>query len=190
MNEARAPAPGELAPVPTLVITGPVGVGKSSVAVAVGEILDEAGLSHALVDLDWLRWCTPRPPDDPFHIALGLRNLAAVWANYRAAGAARLILVDVVEARADLEGYRTAVPGAAILVVRLRATLPTILRRLEGRETGAALEWHRRRAAVLVPQMDRDRVEDLLVDAEGRTPAEIAREIVDRTGFTGRRAAP
>jgi chloramphenicol 3-O-phosphotransferase len=190
MNERYATAPGEPAPVPVLVITGPVGVGKTTVAAAVDELLGAAGVAHALVDLDWLRWCSPSPADDPFHIALGLRNLAAVWAGYRAAGAGRLILVDVVEARADLDGYRAAVPGAGILVVRLRAALPTIQQRLQGRETGASLEWYHSRAAVLASQMDRDQVEDLLVDTEGRTPQEIAAEIVARTGFIEHPAAP
>ena len=166
--------------VPLMVITGPVGVGKTSVAAAVSDLLDRVGVAHAMIDLDHLRWCSPSPTDDPFRLALGLRNLAAVWANYRAAGAARLILADVVESRAELAGYRTAVPGAAIVVVRLRASLPTIGRRLAGRDVGASLESHRQRAAELARQMERDRVEDLLVDTEGKSAEEVAREVVTR----------
>jgi energy-coupling factor transporter ATP-binding protein EcfA2 len=170
--------------VPVLVITGPVGVGKTTVAGAMSELLDQAGVAHALVDVDYLRWCHPSPPDDPFHIALGLRNLRAVWANYREAGAERLIVVDIVESRADVAGYQAAVPGAEIRVVRLQAALPTILRRLEGRETGASLLWHQQRAAELVAQMTRDRVEDLLVDTEGKRVPEIAQEVLARARWT------
>ena len=169
--------------IPVLAITGPVGVGKTTVAGAISELLGNAGLAHALVDLDWLRWCYPNPADDPFHMALGRRNLAAVWANYRAAGAERLILVDIVESRAEVVRYEAAVPGAAIVVVRLQAALPTILRRLEGREAGASLAWHQQRAAELATQMERDQVEDLLVDTEGKVAADIAREIVVRSGW-------
>jgi cytidylate kinase len=176
--------------VPVLVITGPVGVGKTTVAVAMSELLDRAGMPHALADVDYLRWSHPSPPHDPFNMALGLRNLEAVWANYRAAGAERLIVVDIVESRADVAGYRAAIPGAAVLVVRLQAALPAILRRLQERETGASLEWHQRRAAELVTQMERDRVEDLVVDTEGKAVAEIARDVLARTGWMGGPSSP
>jgi DNA polymerase III delta prime subunit len=167
--------------IPTLVITGPPGVGKTTVGGAIGELLEERGEPHALIDLDWMRWCWPRPADDPFHTALGVRNLAAVWANYRAAGARRLILVDVVENRATLDDYRAAVPGAAIILVRLHADLSTIYTRLAGREAGESLAWHQSRAAVLNTQMERDALEDLRIDTAGRDPAAIAREILEQT---------
>lgn len=107
--------------VPVLVVTGPVGVGKTTVALAASELLDQRGISHALVDADWLRWRYPRSSHDPFETALGLRNLAAVWANYRAAGAGRLILADVMESREAVTAYLSAVPGAEVVVVRLCA---------------------------------------------------------------------
>ena len=179
---------GVTASVPVLVITGPVGVGKTTLAAAVSHLLGEAATPHAMVDMDSLRWCYPSPAHDPFHTALGLQNLAAVWASFQAAGAERLILADVVESREELAGYRIAMPGAAILVVRLRAALPAILRRLEGRDSGASLAWHRERAAVLVAQMERDRVEDLLVETEGKTVADLAREIL--TAWRGRVVSP
>lgn len=164
--------------VPVMVLTGPVGVGKTTVAVAISELLDGVGMAHAMVDADQLRWCYPAPAHDPFRTALGLRNLAAVWANYWAEGAERLILADVVEHRADVAGYREAIPGAVILVVRLRASLPTIERRLAGRETGAGLEWHVQRAAELATLMEHNRVGDVLIDTEEKSAAVIAREAV------------
>src|SRR3954447_3830871 len=172
-------------PIPLLIITGPVGVGKTSVASAIAELLDQTGVPHALVDMDMLRWCHPSPSEDPFHMALGLRNLAVVWENYQAVGAQRLILVDVVEAREDLAGYAAAVPGAAIVVVRLHAEVATIWRRLEGREAGESLAWHQQRAVELVAQMGETQVEDLLVDTEGKTITDIAREVLQRRGWVG-----
>ncbi len=166
--------------IPALVVTGPVGAGKTSVATAISGLLDEAGIAHALVDMDALRGCSPAPVDDPFHIQLGLRNLAAVWTNYRDAGARRLILADVVESRAEVAGYRAAVPGARVVVVRLRAPVPVLVRRLEGRETGASLDWHCRRAAELAEQMEASAVEDILVDTEGVSIGAIAAEILSR----------
>ena len=108
-----------------LVVTGPVGVGKSVVAGELARLLEEMRLPYAEIDMDWLRYCYPRPEHDRFHMALGLQNLAAISANYRAAGAKRLIVVDIVETRSSIGAYREAIPDADILVVRLNATLPT-----------------------------------------------------------------
>ncbi|MET8756910.1 hypothetical protein [Lentzea sp. NPDC004782] len=44
-----------------LLITGPVGIGKTTVAEAVGDVLAAASVPHAVIDLDWLRHCTPKP---------------------------------------------------------------------------------------------------------------------------------
>lgn len=168
--------------VPVLVITGTVGVGKTTTGVAISEILDQQGIAHALIDQDMLRWSSPRPVDDPFNIAVGLRNLAAVWANYRAAGTERLILVDVVETGDELDGYHAAIPDATIQVVRLTASLPAILRRLEGRESEASLAWHQRRAPELIAIMDRNQV-GVKVDTEDRTSSDVANEILRRAGW-------
>lgn len=172
------------ATIPVLILTGPVGVGKTTVAGEISNLLDDLEISHAVIDMDWLRWCYPSPERDPFHTALGLQNLAAVWANYRAAGAGRLILVDIVEARSEIASYYEAIPGAKILVVRLHALIPTILQRLEGRESGASLAWHQRRAVELVEQWEKQPVEDLLVDTDGKTPIEVARDVRAKAGWT------
>ncbi|HEX9988392.1 MAG TPA: hypothetical protein VGE45_07940 [Chloroflexia bacterium] len=175
----------EAATIHVLVLTGPVGVGKTAVAGALSILLEGKGIAHTLIDMDWLRWCYPTPTDDPFHMALGLRNLTAVWSNYRAAGAMRLILVDIVETRAALAEYQTAIPGASILVVRLQAPLPAILHRLRGRESGASLAWHEQRAGELARLMEEQAVEDLLIQTEGKTVEEIAGEVLTQTGWAG-----
>lgn len=169
--------------IPVLVVTGPVGVGKTAVAAAISELLEGAGVPHAMVDADLLRWCYPAPPDDRFRVALGLRNLAAVWANYRAEGAERLVMADVVEQRADVDSYRDAIPGSAVVVVRLRASLPTIERRLTERETGASLEWHMQRAAELTQIMERNQVGDVLIETDEKTVGAIAGEALAGAGW-------
>ena len=173
----------ENAAIPVVVLTGPVGVGKTAVARELSSLLEERGTAHAVIDMDWLRWCHPSPKRDPFHTALGLRNLAGVWANYRAAGAECLVLVDIVETRDMLAAYHAAIPSANIYVARLNATLPTILRRLEGRETGASLAWHQARAGELLGLMQERAVEDLLVETERKTAVEVAREVLHAIGW-------
>jgi predicted kinase len=109
-----------------------------------------------------------------------MRNLAAVWPNFQAAGAARLVLADVVESRDELARYRAAVPGAEILVVRLRARIETLMARLRAREPGAALDRHLQRAADLAKGMERLPFEDLRVETDGRPASAIAHEILAR----------
>lgn len=169
--------------VPALLITGPVGVGKTSVAETVAELLTEARVPHALVDIDRISLCYPTPADDRFNERLANRNLASIWPNYQAAGATCLILARVVESRDDVAAYQHAIPGARILVVRLRASLVTLAERVRQRERGSGLDWHLARAIELAPQMDRDRVEDLLIDTDGKDLIAVAREILERSGW-------
>lgn len=110
--------------VPTIVVTGPVGVGKTTVASEMRLFLRDADVPHATVDFDQLTARHPRPADDDrWGTKLGLANLAALWRNYEASGARRLLVARVIESRADLDGLRHAVPGADITVVRLRAAI-------------------------------------------------------------------
>src|SRR5207253_204816 len=89
-------------PFPVLVITVPVGSGKTSVLSELVHLLSEHGVPHAAVELDALSDYFPRPELDPYGTALGLRNLADMWRNFHAAGAERLVVGYHVESRADL----------------------------------------------------------------------------------------
>jgi hypothetical protein len=169
--------------IPVTLVTGPVGVGKTSVSAELSEFLDRAGVRHAFVDIDSLRWCYPRPVDDPFRVQLAMQNLAVVWPNFAAAGADHLVLADVIESRAELSRITAAVPGAQVWVVRLRATRDTLATRVHRRETGLGLARHVQRAAELAAWMDANPVEDALVDTDGRTIPAIANEILTRSGW-------
>lgn len=173
-----------LVSVPTILVTGPVGVGKTTVAEEMGYVLLAAKVPHATVDFDQLTACYPRRADDDrWGTKLGLMNLAALWKNYRASGACRLLIARVIESRSDLDGFRKAVPGADILVVRLRAAPTTLQERVRQRGQGVGMEWHLDRAVELAAQMDAEPVEDLLVETEGRDPTTIARDILQRAGW-------
>jgi AAA domain len=170
------------ASVPVLLITGPVGVGKSTVAAEAARLLREANVPHALVDLAWIEQCWPVPADDPWNERLTHRNLACMWANFRQAGADRLLLVRVLEARSLLRYVVEAVPGAEVTVVRLRAPLAVLRARIRSREASDP-SWFLGAATHTAEVLERAGVEDHLVDNEDRPVAAVAEEVLRRVGW-------
>lgn len=167
-----------MAPVPLLVITGPCGVGKTTAMFACSAALQAWGVAHGCIDMDAVRHCHPSPPGDAFQAKLGLRNLAAMWPNYAATGARRLVLADVVESNTQRAEYEDTIPGATITIARLSASRPTIAECLRGRESGASLEWHLHRSAELIGIMEREAIGDFLVATDGLAPQVIAEAIL------------
>lgn len=166
--------------VPVLNIIGPVGIGKSSVADAISEILEsEYMFPHAVVDLDHVRRASPTPTEDPFHMELGFKNLAALWNNYQSVGAKCLIVPSVMESTEHLDKLRLSVPGADVFVVRLVASLEVNHARIRGRETDAdSLNWHLRRSTQLARELAEKKLEDIIVDTDSKETLEIGREII------------
>ena len=163
--------------VPLLVISGSMGTGKTTVLSEASDVLSEAGIAHAAIDLDWL--AVMHPERDPYGQRLAFANLAAVWPVYAAAGAERLIVARVVEDRADLDHYRAAVPGAQPIVCRLTAPLSLMQERLRMREPGMFLDQALTRAAELADILDRAGVEDFVVDnGPGRSVGTVTREVL------------
>ena len=173
------------APVPVLVITGPVGVGKSTIANEAAWLLRQADVPHALVDLDRIEQCWPVPADDPGNERVSHRNLACMWANFRQAGADRLIFARVLETRSLLRRVTKAVPGAQITVVRLRAPLAVLHERIRSREASDP-DWFLDAATHTAEVFERAQVEDHLVDNENRPATVVAEEVLRRVGWLHR----
>ena len=164
-----------------LLVTGVVGVGKTSVTGAVGDVLRGAGVAHGVIDVDWLAFCWPAPADDPYNTRLREGNLRAVAGSFLAAGAERLVVAGVVESREERARYEEAV-GCALTVCRLRASVETVRGRLVGRfaeRDAEGLRWHVRRVGELERVFERAGVEDFVVDAEPDLDA-VAAEVVAR----------
>jgi hypothetical protein len=172
-------------PVPVLVITGPVGVGKSTVAAEAAWLLRQADVPHALIDLDRIEQCWPVPADDPWNERVSHRNLACMWANFRQAGADRLIFTRVLETRSLLRRVTQAVPGAQITVVRLRAPLAVLHERIRSREASDP-SWFLDAATHTAEVFEQARVEDHLVDNENRPATVVAEDVLHRVGWLHR----
>ena len=135
-------------PVPTLLITGTTGVGKSTVAAEINDQLAARKVPNAAVDLDALVW--QWPSTSPWNVDLMFENLEAIWPNYLAHGATHLVLARVQQDRAELDRYQSAIPGAEITVCRLVAPEVTRVKRLHGRmPPGPSLDWHLKRTLLL-----------------------------------------
>ena len=172
--------------VATILITGPVASGKTTVAIEASAQLEAAGIAHALVDTDELDRIFPAPPDDPHKTALTQRNLASVWENLRDAGAPRLILTMVATSLGhELPWIRTAVPSAQITVVRLRASESTLLERVSRREVGSGEAYHARRSVEQARAMacKAEGEGTIVVETTGRQVADIAGEVLARSGW-------
>lgn len=170
-------------PIPVVVVTGPVGAGKSATLDAISTLLARDAVRHAAIDMDYLRWVAPHPEGDRFGMQLGFRNLGAIWPNLLDAGVRCAILADVVESREQVAAYRAAMPGAGVTVVRLEVAPAEIERRLHGRETPETLAWYLHRAPELQGIMERAGVGDIVVDVGIRDPLAIAREIIGKAGL-------
>lgn len=168
-----------------LLITGTVGVGKTSVADAVGDRLTAADVPHAVIDLDRLSHSWPRPRDDPFNFGMLLRNLRSVAGNYLEAGATHLVLAGVAESHADREHFQHAL-GVELTVCRLRVALPTVRHRLARRhgEDAEGLRWHLGRSGELDRILDDARVEDHVVDATHASIATTAESVLRAVGWS------
>jgi chloramphenicol 3-O-phosphotransferase len=163
-------------------LNGTVGVGKSTVADAISAI--EPG-PHAVVDLDQLRRLHPAPRADVFNHELELRNLLALAANYREAGARRFILAGVIEEPAEVPRYVEALAAEGMLVCRLVAEPAVVERRLRSRHADdpEGLEWHLHRAGELAGILEAAALDVVVVDTTVAAPQEVARRVREAAGW-------
>jgi len=138
------------------------------------------GIVHAAIDLDTLG--IAHLPDGTGDDLL-FRNLASVWANYRAAGVTRLLLAEALESAADLERTRSAIGGAEIIVCRLIASQETARKRVRTREPGMLQENFVRRVADLDRILDVAGLENFSIQNDDASITDVARELLMRAGW-------
>jgi hypothetical protein len=170
--------------IPFLLLSGPPGVGKTTVSWEIFDQLVDEGYQAALADLDLLGAAWPAPPDDPYNERLRGANLQAVWQNFHVAGARCLIAAGVVESRADLDRYRKAIPQARTTLCRLHASGPELTARIvhRGRERGEEITKLTKRALYLAQELAQSDIADVVVDTTGVEIPDVARQIRARAG--------
>jgi predicted kinase len=169
-----------------LLLTGVAGVGKSTVAQAVGHLLTTAGCVTAVVDTDMLAQFGPAPKtrrgDSSFYDELKCANLAALWGNFKAAGARFVVVAAVIDNRPLRDLYAKSLAGCAIQLVGLTADDDTVTRRLRQRDTGPKLEQHLRALQEHRRKPPTAAIEDFLI-VNDRTAADVAGELLVRAGW-------
>lgn len=157
-------------------LSGPPGVGKTTIGWEIFRELTLAGIETGYVDIDQLGICYPEPASDPGRHRMKAVNLGAVLASFRAAGSRCAIVSGVVDASHGV--HVDQIPNAALTVCRLRIGRDELGRRLVGR--GADL--HQVREALReADAMDVGHVADVCVDTSGLPIAEVVRQVRGRT---------
>jgi len=173
--------------IPLLVISGPVGVGKTTIGNEVSSVLERRGIAHTFIDMDALAQTYPRLPEDRFGEQLALRNLRDVWANCAAMGSKNLIVARVVETKQDVENIQFAAPGSRPLVCQLHATRESLIERVRKRELGAGRDRHETRALELAQSLRDKAPADFVVETDGQSILDIAKEIVAKVAWVTKR---
>lgn len=164
-----------------VLLTGPLGSGKTAVAVETGELLGAAGVPHAVVDLDWLCWAGPALTGAALDAVL-CDNLAAVRARYEAAGLTTFVLARSVTSLAQVAAIRAAAGGA---LVALRLSVPDDERRARlAARVGTAAAADLDQDAVLSAADVRLPLPALR--NHGRSARQTAAEVIVRLGWLGR----
>jgi len=170
-------------PTEVIFIGGRSGVGKTSVAAEASHLLARADIRHAVIEGDNLDQAYPEPWRDG--IDLAERNLAAIWANYRAIGYTRLIFtntVSVLQMPALTAALGEDVRAFGVL---LTASDESAAERLAQREIGTALEEHIERSNRAAVRLD-DESTVVRIATDDRSVTEVASDVLAAAGWLPR----
>jgi adenylylsulfate kinase-like enzyme len=192
--------PGPAAGGRVALITGPAGVGKSTIGFRFYLQCLNAGLTTGYVDLSQIGFLQPAAAGDPGSQRLKARNLAAIWRNYQAAGATHLVATGVIASQADLRLYAGELTGTDIALTRLHAGSHVLRRRIMSRGAGGSwpepgdslcgqpaefLTGVADQAVQAAEALDRSDVGGVAVDTTSLSPDESASMIRDAIDWPG-----
>jgi hypothetical protein len=126
-----------------VLISGAFGTGKSSTAEEMATLIEARGLAYAAIDLDWLAWFDTGRDEKEEGERVMLDNLVAVVQNYLRVGVCYFVLAGWFGDQTELDALRAVLPFP-LTVVELRASWPTIERRLRSSPTSGRLDDLRR----------------------------------------------
>jgi adenylylsulfate kinase-like enzyme len=171
--------------VEAVLITGGLGVGKTSVSVALGDLLGAQGDAGCVVDLDWLCWAWSPTLDSSRIHRLLCDNVRAVMPRLLVEELSRVVLCRALLDDGQVEALRDAV-GLPLRVVRLTTSRAEAERRLRQRDTGQTLRRHLAQLPSFALAVERTAADAIVVDTTERTPEDVAAEVLALLGWTSK----
>lgn len=167
-----------------LLIGGRSGVGKSTVALAIHDLLSAADVAHAIIEGDNLDLAHPAPWTTYPEAELAERNLAAMWSNYRALGYLRVVYTNTAAPVTIPQLHAALGEDAEVAAVLLQGSDEAVRVRLTQRERGASLSAHLARSAAAAVRLEADAPASVVrIDTTGRTPEEVAIDVLRAAGW-------
>ncbi|MGI8523143.1 MAG: adenylyl-sulfate kinase [Nocardioides sp.] len=167
-----------------ILIGGRSGVGKSSVAAELHHQLIALDVRHAWIEGDNLDMAHPMPWRAGHRVAE--HSLAAMWANYRALGYARLIYTNTASVHPEQVASLTRALGddPVVTAALLTATDETADARLCRREIGSEFAASSERSRVAARELELEAGSDVVrVPTDQRTVEDIALQIIELAGW-------
>jgi hypothetical protein len=201
LEKAASQVPVQTSPAPggrVAFIIGPTGVGKSTTGFRFYMQCLSAGLTVGYVDLNQIGFLQPTAAGVPDRQRLKARNLAAIWRNYRAAGATHLVATGIIASQADSQLYAGELPGTDVTFIRLQADSGELRRRIMSRGAGGSwpepgdrlcgqptefLASAADQAVQAAEELDRTAVGDVTVNTTDSSPGESASMIQEAIGW-------
>jgi hypothetical protein len=157
-----------------VVITGPPGVGKTSVLTALVDALSDDDIAHAAVEVEMLVWTHPALTDEQW-----ARHLRMACELYREAGHRLLLVAQTLETDADASELLDAVGADEVFLVRLEAQPASLVERIIEREPPSwsglpGLVEHAQELAATMPDLAGV---DLVLSTEGERAEDVASRI-------------
>ena len=158
-----------------ILITGPYGSGKSSLAGEIAEIV-EGDLPYAAIDMDWLAWFNTGDGANGHEVgAVELRNLSDVVRNYLEVGVRLFVIAAAIRHAWEVEALRGVLP-MPVTVVRLHVPLDEIERQI-GSDDTAGRQDDLRRAREWIESGEGMGFEDVVI-ANTAPLREVARTVI------------
>jgi hypothetical protein len=189
LSSAPLPLPPSPAQPSIIWLYGPRAVGKSTIGYHLFTRLNRTIAKSAYLDLAQIAFCHPASATDPDHHHLKATTMAAMWDNFRSAGAQHLVITGTVAIPKDLAPYRASLRPTRFTLARLDASADALTNRLASRAAGSGPAIPGDTLRSCTPAELRDVTARTLHEATALQPSNFADLILDTTHLSAPEAA-